>query len=92
MKIPRIFETLSNTFTSDGAWCWFGDPKAIYFEGTVLLTECWFKYWVLRIEYWTEFWVLNVDYLVSAVDANWDRDRFCLGLGIDGHERIFFSD
>ncbi|MEX2232174.1 MAG: BNR-4 repeat-containing protein [Cyclobacteriaceae bacterium] len=22
------------SFTADGAWCWFSDPRAIYFEGT----------------------------------------------------------
>ncbi|GBE13217.1 hypothetical protein BMS3Abin13_01513 [bacterium BMS3Abin13] len=23
------------SFTSDGAWCWFGDPRAIYYQGKV---------------------------------------------------------
>ena len=26
-------ETVS-TFTEDGAWCWFQDPRAVYFDGT----------------------------------------------------------
>lgn len=24
----------TDVFTSDGAWCWFSDPRAIYYEGT----------------------------------------------------------
>lgn len=30
----NLDEFLRGKVTSDGAWCWFADPRAIYFKGT----------------------------------------------------------
>ena len=31
----EIGETVdSRNVAKDGAWCWFGDPRAVYFDGT----------------------------------------------------------
>ena len=30
------FEPQISELTRNGAWCWFADPRAIYFKGTVL--------------------------------------------------------
>jgi hypothetical protein len=32
-SIPGPTDDPNYTFTSDGAWCWFSDPRALYFEG-----------------------------------------------------------
>ena len=35
-KIPNS-ETI-HTFWNDGAWCWFSDPRAIYYDDNLIIT------------------------------------------------------
>lgn len=32
-RLPSASDTTITTFTEDGAWCWFQDPRAVYYEG-----------------------------------------------------------
>ena len=34
------FDPQISELTENGAWCWFADPRAIYFKGTVCTVVC----------------------------------------------------
>ena len=37
-KNKKSLNSTINTFTEDGAWCWFSDPRAIYYNENLVIT------------------------------------------------------
>jgi hypothetical protein len=42
-KQMNISSESYKSFTDDGAWCWFSDPRAVYYEGKL---SCTYSAWV----------------------------------------------
>ncbi len=72
------------SFTFDGAWCWFSDPRAVYFEGLHKRT---YAGWIDR---YGDVHVGYYDHETGRTDSR----VICDGLEVDDHDNpsILFDD
>ena len=77
----------------DGGWCWFSDPRAVYFEGKHKRT---YMGWVtssgdILVAYYDhESGEINSKVLIEKLEAD-DHDNPAILIGKDGKLKVFFS-
>jgi hypothetical protein len=81
------------SFTEDGAWCWFSDPRAVYFEGKYKRTYCgWIdsKANVIIGYYDHEKRNLETDTIHRALEID-DHDNPSLFFESDGTIQVYYT-
>lgn len=81
------------TFTDDGAWCWFQDPRAVYIDGK---KECTYAQWVtkngtLKIGSYNH---KNGKIEIENLKTNWDADDHNVGAFLvlpDNRLMVFYA-
>lgn len=94
IEIPYVAETDSiETLTADGAWCWFNDPRAIYYKG---FKEQTYFGWVTQQGHIViaSYNHQSGEYIEKIVHANYeadDHDNPAIFIRKDGHIIIYYS-
>jgi hypothetical protein len=81
------------SFTEDGAWCWFSDPRAVYFEGRFKRTYCG---WIdsggnVMIGFFDhETRIIETDTIHAALEVD-DHDNPSLFFESDGTIQVYYT-
>ena len=91
---PNKAENTITTLTDNGAWCWFSDPRAIYYEGSHQRT---YAGWVddqgnIMVGYYDHQTKLTKQVTLHEKLQIDDHNNPSLLMGVDGKLMVFYSE